>query len=829
MKKNKKRLLISTLVLFVVWSCVTIYIIFNDKKNINEEKILGFESVAVINNLNVKVGEDFYVKNEGNKLVIYDFNDNVISDYLEEFTNYEIIDKKFIKVSNKNNKKIINKNGDILAKGTNINVASNNKYILVDNAIYDGNMNKIYVLDFTGDFEYTAEFGNDLLIIESYKKGSKSIVVDLIDKKVLWSNFDNSTSYNNEEGMTYLRFTINNKGYLIDTRTKQVLYENITYDNTTYEGYNTFTYNNNIYYIDGDIIYKDNTKINNKYEMSKDTCELGYKLKENKNSIVVDKCMYVYKVLFDDAILGIDADNYILFYKGKEINGGEITLEGDYIKVAASFDLLGDGTTYKYYDKSLNQLNIDENVNISYLTNNVYSGYDYLKYKFYFLDKNLNEILDEFYNIDCYYNGYCDVFKNANEHYLYKDGKKIIDETFANIKIDDEQIILETLYKTYVIKLGNNKIKKINFNIDYNIDLDDIIDRYDLKNIEIKINKNEELFKKCAYIVENNDMLLDYKKEVYNIFEIVVDNKEFLDEFYFLHKLGYLNINKADVLQNGKAAGTYQDFDTRIDLTTDEDKVIYHELIHFVDYSFNNKTSTTLYKCDGKVDVYEAIPNIPDGCEYVSILYTNYITEAGAEAFTSKYFTKNIGAYNLGTFYLDALEYIYGTNEVNKWYFNDDNYFVKVLYDEFNDEKKVMHILEALSDTTSLDETYKYTGELLDILIDLYKKNIAEDYLSDKKFVLLLRPMLDFMNANTSKYYKELNSLDINLDILNSIKEETNYEYYSSYVVPIIINDKIYISWYVWNSSGENDIIWIDFDFTKYEVKDYVLVSENKK
>jgi len=89
--------------------------------------------------------------------------------------------------------------------------------------------------------------------------------------------------------------------------------------------------------------------------------------------------------------------------------------------------------------------------------------------------------------------------------------------------------------------------------------------------------------------------------------------------------------------------------------------------------------------------------------------------------------------------------------------------------------------------------------------------------------------MLDFMNANTSKYYKELNSLDINLDILNSIKEETNYEYYSSYVVPIIINDKMYISWYVWNSSGENDIIWIDFDFTKYEVKDYVLVSENKK
>ena len=825
MKKNKKRLLISTLVLFVVWSCVTIYIILNDKKNINEEKELGFESVMVINNLNVKVGEDFYVKNEGNKLVIYDFNDNVISDYLEEFTNYEIIDKKFIKVTNKNNKKIINKNGDILAKGTNLNVASNNKYILVDNAIYDGNMNKIYVLDFTGDFEYTAEFGNDLLIIESYKKGSKSIVVDLIDKKVLWSNFDNFTSYNNEEGMTYLRFTINNKGYLIDTRTKQVLYENITYDNTTYEGYNTFTYNNNIYYIDGDIIYKDNTKIDNKYEMVKDNCELGYKLKDNKNNIVVDKCMYVYKVLFDDAILGIDADNYILFYKDNEISGGEITLEGDYIKVAAAFDLLGDGTTYKYYDKSLKQLNIDENVNISYLTNNVYSGYDYLKYKFYFLDKNLNEILDEFYNIDCYNNGYCDVYENANKHYLYKDGKKVIDETFVNIKINDEQIILETLYKTYVIKLGNNKIKKINFNIDYNIDLDDIIDRYDLKNIELKINKNEDLFKKYAYIVENNNMLLDYKKEVYDIFEIVMDNKDYLDEFYFLHKLGYLNIVEDDVLQGGKAAGTYQDYDTRIDLTSNENRVIYHELIHFIDYSISNNPSTTLYKCDNKVDVYGAVPNIPDGCDYVSIVYSNFIMEAGAESFTAKYFTKKVTAYNFGTFYLDALEYIYGSSTLNKWYYGDANYFVKVLYDEFNDEKTVMKILEALKDTTSLDVTYKYTGYLLDTLIDLYKMNIGKDYLNDKKFVFLLKPMLDFMNADDSKYYKELNDINSKYEFLDNLKEEIGYEYFSNYVEPIIKNDKMYLSWSVWNASNsQSAVVWIDYDFTKDEIKDYIVI-----
>ena len=139
MKKNKKRLLISTLVLFVIWSFVTIYIVFNDKRGINEEKVLGFESVTVINNINVSVGENFYVKDEGNKLVIYDFNDDIISEYTEEFTNYEIFDKRFIIVTNKNIKKIINKDGEILINGTQIKVSNDNKYVLVDNAVYDNN------------------------------------------------------------------------------------------------------------------------------------------------------------------------------------------------------------------------------------------------------------------------------------------------------------------------------------------------------------------------------------------------------------------------------------------------------------------------------------------------------------------------------------------------------------------------------------------------------------------------------------------------------------------------------------------------------------------
>lgn len=829
MKKNKKRLLISILVLFVVWCGILVFIIIGDNNNKEEKDVLGIENITTLDNINIKNGNDFYVRDEGEKLVVYDFNNNVISEYTDEYTYFEIFDKRLIIITNKNRKMIITKNGHEMVTGSHVKYSQDNKYILVDNAVYDYNLRKVYVLDFTGDFEYSAEFVNDLLIVNSYQKNSKSVIIDLNTKKVLWSDFISSSSYSNEDEMTYFRFSLNNKGYLLDVKTKQIVYENINYKDESYMDYNTFTYKDNIMYIDNGVLYGENTKINNKYVMNKDKCEKGYKLKDSKNNIVVNKCMYAYKILFDDAILGIDEDNYILFYKDKEISGGEITLEGDYIKVAAFLDLLGDGTTYKYYDKNLKQIDVDEYINVTYLANNFYSGYNYSDYKTSTLDKDLNVIDNNLNNIVCNNNGYCDVSKGIYEHYLYKDGKKLVNDTFVNITINEDEIILETLYKTYIIKLGKDKNIKLDFSFNFNMDIDDIISKYDLKDIEFKINKNEDLFKKFTYIIENNYMLLDHKKEVYDLFEIIIDNKNYLDEFYFLHKLGYLNIHNTKVLHEGKAAGTYQDFNTRIDLSSDIDRVIYHELIHFVDYSIKGSSSTILYKCGDKIDLYEAVPNIPDGCYYVSFPYSNYITEAGAESFTSKYFTKEVLAYNFATYYLNALEYIYGSDTLNKWYYGDHNYFVKTLYEEFNDEKIVTRIFEALSDTTSLDGgPIKDIGYLMDTLIDLYKKHNGEDYLSDKKFTFLLRPILGYDNVNKSKYYNEFKVLNnINYGTLVNIKNEIGYENYSTHIDPIIVNYKMYLSWSAWNSKiAKSAVIWINYDFDNDKINDYVVIEK---
>lgn len=135
--------------------------------------------------------------------------------------------------------------------------------------------------------------------------------------------------------------------------------------------------------------------------------------------------------------------------------------------------------------------------------------------------------------------------------------------------------------------------------------------------------------------------------------------------------------------------------------------------------------------------------------------------------------------------------------------------------------------MESLNDTTSLNGYYKGTGYLMDVLIDLYKKHNGEDYLSDKKFVYLLRPMLDFMNVDKSKYYNEFKGLyNMGYSFLENLKKEINYENYSTHIDPIIVNDKMYLSWSVWNMTvAKSAVVWINYDFDNDKVNDYVVIE----
>ena len=63
-------------------------------------------------------------------------------------------------------------------------------------------------------------------------------------------------------------------------------------------------------------------------------------------------------------------------------------------------------------------------------------------------------------------------------------------------------------------------------------------------------------------------------------------------------------------------------------------------------------------------------------------------------------------------------------------------------------------------------------------------------------------------------------------EFIENIKKEINYENFNSYLVPIIIDDKMYLSWNVWDNDFEKvDVVWISYDFYNDKVNNYVVLK----
>ena len=154
-------------------------------------------------------------------------------------------------------------------------------------------------------------------------------------------------------------------------------------------------------------------------------------------------------------------------------------------------------------------------------------------------------------------------------------------------------------------------------------------------------------------------------------------NKQYLDEDYFLTSLKNLSINKKDKLDEEGNLGLYYDSDKRIDILTDENNVIYHEITHFIDFSFNPNTYNTIFKCNDKyIPSYEYNKLTYDktkDCEISISLDPNFIVEGGAEYFSSYYLNNNaLRTYNIQTHIIGALAYIFDYNTINDIYFDGE-------------------------------------------------------------------------------------------------------------------------------------------------------------
>ena len=814
---KKKKLIVIILVIILGISIGTTTYLLLPKKNNLKEPVLNINNTIVINSLNVEVGNDFYIVKNDNGFTTYDLSQNKLYTYEDKHTEYSIYNN-YIIITNEDKTLVIDKNGKEIITGKSITSLYNNtKYLIIDNKVYNSNMNEIYTLpDYSNDKElYLCQIINDNLIM-TFEDKQYNKIINLNTKEEVYTNFDEyiSTEIENEESK-YIIIKFNDKYDIYDTIKKEIVIKDINIDRNL-----VITKDNETMYIHNDKIYKNNTKINNKYHMDNTSCEVGGKLLDNKNNIIIDKCMLYYEELFTDIIMGSDNENSVLYINNKILSANTFAKEGEYI---ISYTYNENESTSKIYNKEGKEIKTGS---IAYfINNNIYKEYNTTTQTFYFTNDKLEKISPEFEYIECPYNNYCNVSDTDYNKTLYRNGKKITSNIYDEIIVKENYIVATTVFNTYIYLLGTNPEININTKEELDINTNEIIDKYELKSMETKIKDNIDFFNKYAYIIENNDKLLDYKKQVLDIFEIIIDNKKYLNEISLLKKLKELNIVYTDDLDPGVAA-TYEDGNTRINLGEKDTGTLYHELTHFIDNSFNsNNYRYHLYKCDNK---YTIQTNYSSQCEILSI-ETNFITEAGAELYSGKYFTKEIEAYSPAPLILEALEYIYSQEEINKWFFESDTYFKKIWLDmgySFEDTQKV---IESLTKRTKIgyyndDDTIF----LVDAIIDLYKYQNSNEFLQDNKFTYILRSLIgnkkDFSN---SKYSNELKTITSNNDTIKKIFQEKfpDYYFYNDFGNFIIIDNKPYLSFMAYYK-GKTKILLIDYDFDNNSIIDYTEIDK---
>ncbi len=766
--KNKKIIIISSIFLiFIV--VLTIYFTLNININKNKNRIFIDGELAITDEktFDYKYKENFndyfFVIKDG-KLGAINSNGDIVIDFIYSKDSYIISNSDLVTINSNDMYYLYDKNLNLIESSIDtINIIKdpidNQMYYYIDNTIYNLKKEKIY----TGTYDYFMKC-KDYVITNSEIiniKNNDKIMINFFDE-----NKDIIYAISRDEKILYLYDSLNNKFNS---------YEIINMYPTGYsvkDSDKTYSFSRNYGLISSD------SKIDlNDYKLDFSSCTFGFKVLDKDNKLISDECFYDYYKdnMVKEIYLTKDQDNYILYNNKIIDNKYSLSIEGDYI---TSFDQ--EKSILKLYDLEGNE--IKNNICyffIDYRDNNTYICDDGSSN--FIVDNNFNKISEDYDNLFCIPNSrYC--IYNVNKEYgVLFDNDNLIDNIYSNIILsyDNKKIIAQNLWGFDVFYLNevsdDNYLTKDELNIEipkpYNtINIDEVITEYNLNNIKDKIYENEELFKKYAYIVLNNNNLGIYKDKVMNLFYLVVQNKNYMEENYFFESLMQLNIEKKDVLEDLESIGLYYDNSKKIELSTDEDNVLYHELTHFVDFSFSSNFSNSIFKCNNKYysnyDYNKLNALEMNTCEMVIDEEPNFILEGGAEYYSSYYLNnKALRTYNIQTKIIGALSYIYGYDKLNQVFFDGVNgyYELFMLFNEsgisVEDYNKFLSITDRHH--TILQEEMFY---ITDILIKMYESKNDKKWYEDKEFSEIISFIIGYnevMEAYTPRY-NEYKKLDYN-------------------------------------------------------------------
>lgn len=832
----KKRVLLFIIIGLIIASLgVGSYFFFfksqNEDVNVAEKAKYGLIQEYRVENVdNLEAYKSFYIIAKDKNIKIYDYDNNLIYSF-ENNNGYEILENECILIYSDNENILVDKNGKELFKTKKLYyIHDTQDYFLVDRKLYDKNLKEIYT--FSHDVEAKEEgllgvqfnfsIFNDYIV--DYKE---QVLINYKTNEKIFTEFDRCTLANN-----FIVLEKENKYYLFDVKKVSLLgpYDLVNGNDDYYK----LRKDDEIIYFDNysGKLYDKNNKKMGEYTVDFDTCEKGLILKNSDGTKKIDECQDSFLVVGNN-IIAIKDGSYNLY-----LNGSKTPLKYDHIDYDDNYifaNNFGDSPNRHIYNYNGEKQKLEKDVGKS---GRYYTTY-YLN-NIFLLDDNLNEVIKG-EDISCNNYGWC-VVRNGTKTTLYDNNKVVYSEDYIDIEINDLYIVIKSLWNKEILvyQFGTDNfidyktIGKENDKLYEDINIDEMIEKYELNNIKDIIEKDQTLFKKYAFLVEKNHNLNGYQKYVMDMYKVLFDNKEFLEENVFFEVLNRLKFGFKEY--DDVASGTYKDGNiTLINSYKKDETVIYHELMHFIDLSLNKNKK--IYKCEEKYYL-EMDKAITDDCENVVPLTDTFIIEAGAELFTAKYMTNRFTTYENSVILLELLEYIFGSDFIKELYFDQTgNYkLLKMFLDSgytYEESEDIMHLLYII---TSLYEESdeKDLIKAVDFIIDLYKAYKKEDWLKDEKFRFILESLIIHRDYSSSKYYNELKvgvrTSDEYNDFINSINRNLG-DSYTIRVLPLHylnIFGKDYLSfdaYYYPNGVGYKGAIEVnllaEYDFSKHKIISY--------
>lgn len=773
LKKSVKVALIVIGLLLIITISIILFVSRNNKQDPKKKPKENESKIAIVEKKTFDEYEykesfnDYLFVVKDDKLGAIDKNGKVIIDFTFSKDDYIYFNDDLVVIETSQMSYLYDKDLNLVLESKDPisyleDVVTGDSYYIINNTLYNLKKEEIF-----RNVNSYIEIVNDYLITENYITNLKN------DEKI-------KIEYSiDQEGNIFALSPDEDKLYIYDYdsdmfKTYEITAENMNCYNLKDEDGNEYFYSSG----NGLIVKEKGLSIDN-YKLNFKECSIGFKIYSKDGKTISEECYDDYfsnagsKVLF----LSKNEKTYIL-YESKLLDyANDDTIEGNYVvRYNAKLDF------NEIYD--LNGKKIEDNTcyyTFEHMINNNYLCGDGASV--HIMDEKFNKLTDEYDELFCMDNSdYC-IFSVNHKYGILENNEVLIPAVYDDIMVgmDNTQIIATGFWNfdVYYLKKikDDNYLKKDDLKVEFskpyaNIDTSSMIDKYNLSKYEKTIYENEELFKKYAYIVENNNSLGNYKNKVMNLFYEVALNKQYLDESYFFESLEKLNIVKKDQLEEDNYVGLYYDDTKKVEISDDQDNVIYHELTHFLDYSITSELSNDIFKCGNdyvSLSQFNKLNSMEKStCELVFSEEPNFMIEGGSEYFSGHYLNGNIlRTYYLQTNMVGALTYLYGYDTINEIFFNgkDGSYDLFMLFNKagisLDEYKKFLEITHRYETPTRKELFY-----ITDILIKLYESKNSGKWYEDKEFSEIISMIIernDIKKSYTSRY-QEYQKLDFDFN-----------------------------------------------------------------